>query len=484
MSEFSSEFSNMLNPDFVSKLDLTKAPFSDLEDPELYYESDNKHDIQKKIHHLVEYTNLVLFIQGAEGVGKTSLIKSCITHKDEQWKISYINANNYKNIDFFVEKIAQDFEFKLGDNKDGSEALSLQQQLDNLNRDNQIPILIIDDIEQLHESLIPTILSLINIDHFQQTRLHLIVIGQDIPLALLNNLPKNSEGESLKYLPALPFSEKETGDYIRFRMKKCGYDKNGIFKPAIINKIYLDAKGFPKTINQLANVYLSQYAQGKIEKPSLLDLKENYKSFKILAGTLAIVVTIILISITFSGDDDDFQKITETQLKIPEAQTESTPINVKTLVENKTKPAELIKKSIDKTEDKPVNAKTLNAANATTANRTEPSTAKTTGVASSKDILKTQPGWLLQQNPNHFTLQLLGSTKRSSAQSFIKKYNLNSDAHIFESLRNGKPWFSVIYKSFPSHKQASIASSKLPKSIQKSKPWIRQFSQVFKIIKK
>ena len=89
----------------------------------------------------------------------------------------------------------------------------------------------------------------------------------------------------------------------------------------------------------------------------------------------------------------------------------------------------------------------------------------------------------MQQNPQHYTLQLIGSSRIASVENFIAKHNIEKDAHIFSTIRKGKPWFSVIYKSYSSLKQAKRAADSLPDSLKKIKPWIRTFDHIRKDIK-
>jgi len=84
--------------------------------------------------------------------------------------------------------------------------------------------------------------------------------------------------------------------------------------------------------------------------------------------------------------------------------------------------------------------------------------------------------WILDQDPNHFTLQVLGTGNKNSIKTFIKKHNLVENPAVFQTLRNGKQWYSVIYGSYDS--KASAAEVKKQISNKRLKPWLRRFDSV------
>lgn len=84
--------------------------------------------------------------------------------------------------------------------------------------------------------------------------------------------------------------------------------------------------------------------------------------------------------------------------------------------------------------------------------------------------------WIKKQNKQHFTLQLLGTHNKNTLPSYLKKYNLNSEAATFKTKRSGNDWFTLVYGRYNSKREAEIAASKLPKAA--GKPWIRSFASI------
>lgn len=101
----------------------------------------------------------------------------------------------------------------------------------------------------------------------------------------------------------------------------------------------------------------------------------------------------------------------------------------------------------------------------------KPKPVKVTNLAGIKD-----ERWILDQEPNHFTLQVLGTQNKSSIKTFINTHKLQDKTAVFQTLRNGKPWYSVIYGSYASKDAAAQSKKEIANS--KVKPWLRRFDNV------
>ena len=101
-----------------------------------------------------------------------------------------------------------------------------------------------------------------------------------------------------------------------------------------------------------------------------------------------------------------------------------------------------------------------------------------TRIAETAHTSSKREAWLLAQNANSYTLQLVATSSKDSATQFIRKHKLLSRAAYFQYRRDGKRWFSVVYGMYPTRSQAKKAIASLPKAIRKSEPWIRQLKDI------
>jgi len=86
--------------------------------------------------------------------------------------------------------------------------------------------------------------------------------------------------------------------------------------------------------------------------------------------------------------------------------------------------------------------------------------------------------WVQAREPAHYTIQLLGSWKRSDALTFVAANPLPGAGALIETRRRGKPWFSLYYGDFASYSKAVAAQSALSGGIAKHGPWVRPFRKI------
>lgn len=88
--------------------------------------------------------------------------------------------------------------------------------------------------------------------------------------------------------------------------------------------------------------------------------------------------------------------------------------------------------------------------------------------------------WLLKQARFRYTLQFFGSHSEKNVIGFIENQpaNMRKDFIYYESKLNNKAWFVVVSGLYPNRPEAVKAISKLPRSLQKMKPWAHSFGGI------
>jgi DamX protein len=88
--------------------------------------------------------------------------------------------------------------------------------------------------------------------------------------------------------------------------------------------------------------------------------------------------------------------------------------------------------------------------------------------------------WLLSQDADFYTIQIIGVSNEKSMLDFINKNQLLKQNEIayYESTFNGKPWFQALFGLYPTKQAARRAADKLPENIRWAGPWIRKLSEV------
>lgn len=86
--------------------------------------------------------------------------------------------------------------------------------------------------------------------------------------------------------------------------------------------------------------------------------------------------------------------------------------------------------------------------------------------------------WITDQDPRHFTLQLISSNDEAAVAHFIHVEGIEHQAAYYATVQNGTKWYSVVYGSFPNRTAAHHALSRLPHSLRRHAPRIRRFQTI------
>ncbi|NVJ67549.1 MAG: SPOR domain-containing protein [Gammaproteobacteria bacterium] len=89
--------------------------------------------------------------------------------------------------------------------------------------------------------------------------------------------------------------------------------------------------------------------------------------------------------------------------------------------------------------------------------------------------------WLLQQDPDDFTIQLFSNVAKQQAESFQKELDL-ADSYVYSAEIDGQMLYRVVWGVYPNRARAQLAIQSLPEKILKQKPWLRSFSAISKEI--
>lgn len=77
----------------------------------------------------------------------------------------------------------------------------------------------------------------------------------------------------------------------------------------------------------------------------------------------------------------------------------------------------------------------------------------------------------------HYTLQLGSASSAEGLYAQARRHKL-SNYLVYDTVRNGRQWYVLVYGEYPTMRAAKQALIALPRGIQKDKPWIRSLKQV------
>ncbi|MFT5878966.1 MAG: DamX protein [Moritella sp.] len=90
----------------------------------------------------------------------------------------------------------------------------------------------------------------------------------------------------------------------------------------------------------------------------------------------------------------------------------------------------------------------------------------------------TEKALIMVQPAKNYTFQIAGLSRPELLERYLNEHQLTEQIYTYQTLRENKPWYVVLYGSFSSVAQANAAKSKLPAKVQKAQPWMKTFSQI------
>ena len=91
--------------------------------------------------------------------------------------------------------------------------------------------------------------------------------------------------------------------------------------------------------------------------------------------------------------------------------------------------------------------------------------------------------WILTQNPNHYTIQVIGLRSKPALLNLINGYDYLAPFATYTLIRKNQPLHLLIQGVYPSVELARKARDKFPTAIQKPKDvWIRKFAKVQELV--
>ena len=171
------------------------------------------------------------------------------------------------------------------------------------------------------------------------------------------------------------------------------------------------------------------------------------------------------------------------------------------VIEAKPQPVATAKTPAATTQSKPVTeAKPVTTAPKATATTTAPTKAPTTTTETAKPAATTAPAAtataattapaaaatgksagdvnsLKSASGSHYTLQLSSSSNYDNLNGWAKKENLKNYV-VYETSRNGQPWYVLVSGIYASKDEAKRAVTTLPADVQAKNPWAKPLRQV------
>ncbi len=248
--------------DYLEYYGLKEHPFANVVDNKFYYNSPQVRDALVKLRYAIDTRKGLVVVIGDIGAGKTTLARKLLEELDENRYEATLLVIIHSSVS--SEWLLKKFSIQLGvdDMSQESKVEMLSQiyrRLLEINENGKTAVLLMDEVQMLKSrEIMEEFRGLLNMEMPGGKMLNLIFFGlPDLEDVL-------SLDEPLKQRVAMkiavrPFSDQDTRDYIKHRMKIAGC-AGEIFTDSAISTVYRYSGGVPRLINTICdNALLEGY---------------------------------------------------------------------------------------------------------------------------------------------------------------------------------------------------------------------------------
>jgi len=243
---------------------LKENPFNLVSDPRFLYYSESHCDAMAHLLYGVRERKGIILMLGEAGTGKTTLVRATLEMLRKTRVVpSTIMNPVISTTEEFYEAVLRGFGLD-GFRKttlDMSDVLNrfLTQQ----NRRGRIPVLILDEGQELSKPLLEQVRMLSNLESDGQKMLQIVFSAQPEMAEKLDTFELRAMRQRISVRCRLAaLLPEEVWNYLNFRLMTAGGDGHVIFTPEAVETLIAFSGGIPRLLNSLAdNCLLAGYAR-------------------------------------------------------------------------------------------------------------------------------------------------------------------------------------------------------------------------------
>jgi len=544
-----------LSDQAMTFLGLSQQPFAAaiLPTESIFSDATREQLIDTTKHHL-QFSDLLLIIEGDIGSGKTTLFRQLLQSDIENLLLISIPASATDTLTQIQQSISVNL-------KDQGDANYLDDNLKRLQAFDQTPVLIIDDAHVLADTTIQELLRYQKqLETEKEVKLKILMLankGMAKTIETITDIQHNQ-----LYVQEMPsYTVKQIHAFLLQRLNAVNYQGEDYFNNDILERISKKSNGIPFQILEQGIIQLEKLAKKQSGSSSNL-----MKPSVLFAGLIIIILT-GMIGYYFLHVDTLLEQNAGIQEPVESAPTE---LDLNTLDDTaiisdpaEPPPAIEIKENLasevtDNVTDTPIDnneALTTNIGNTIEDNKAITAIeADTTDINSKTDatskaeeteikntaeaepiklteapaepiqlaeppveveakteVIKAEPviekvktvevkplntqlaklnsfgirdaDWIMQQNAQNWTLQIMGARDPATLVKFATQHKLGQTSAWFKTELSGKPWYVLIHRLYTDKDIARQSIQRLPAGLKASKPWVKNMGAIQKSIK-
>ncbi|MCP4284451.1 MAG: AAA family ATPase [Gammaproteobacteria bacterium] len=264
------------------------------------------------IRHLATNSLRILLVRGVHGSGKSTLKGLLQQQAPADWKVCHIDATPMLQHDQMIYTLCRSFCSRL----DGVESIEqLHLSLAELSQNGQLPVIIIDDAEQLPVATLVELFEIYLSVSGQTEGVALILFASTEIDDLLKEAHPQKYSQHLQVLELFSLDREQSDQLVCYLLEVVGGEQAGFVSQAECERIFRSSKGLPGEIRQQVEMML------KSEKSSASAFQERIVLPQLLADVSppvliggAILVLLLLLTLVY---EDEINAVFEASVDSP-----------------------------------------------------------------------------------------------------------------------------------------------------------------------
>ncbi|MEE4281161.1 MAG: AAA family ATPase [Pseudomonadales bacterium] len=469
------------------------------------------------LRHLSQWSRRILVVSGPFGIGKSSLFRELSSSLEPNTKAARLSGTVVTTQREVLVGMLQGFGVAAQANAHTADLSRLiATHVNEQDAMGRICMVMVDDAHLLDAQALEQLMSLVG-----ASALRLLLFTEASKISMLGEIAQDQELEWFE-IRITGFPKAEIRNYLEWRFRQAQYRGRLPFTDEQLDKIVQRSGGNPSVVDSIANRLLTDMESGETRKQG--------SGFPMTHAALAIMLVVLmgLVYLFVQRPQDSPVELVEretvplmpdepavsteevTDLTSPFAdQAVDTPLVVEADVEvdvptelepqragEQPQPAD--QQPLVEPLDEPVLASETETVTAIPVERDtetevqvsvqlepepepEPAPVSAIPVVESSalpDGAFKSASWILQQDPNRFTLQLLSLSTAARAEAFMNRQTDTSDFAWYQMQRDNRTLYVIIYGVFSSREAAQSAVAGFSGEMASIKPWVRPLSLV------
>jgi N-acetylmuramoyl-L-alanine amidase/type II secretory pathway predicted ATPase ExeA len=249
---------------FLDFFDLHAQPFGVTPDPAYLYPSQTHCEALDALSDGIQSGRGFLALVAEPGMGKTTLLYQVLEALRDKARTAFLFQTQCSSREFFQYLLSE-----LGIDSAGMGLVAMHNKLNEILFAEMLAgrrfVLIVDEAQNLDETVLETIRLLSNFETTNTKLLQIVLAGQP---QLGEKLKQKQLAQLLQRLTVVkhlaPFSVEETSGYIRHRLKVAGHHGEDIFSAPALELIIQISQGIPRNINRICyQALMEAHADGQ-----------------------------------------------------------------------------------------------------------------------------------------------------------------------------------------------------------------------------